>query len=485
MERAEAEAIYEQGRETVVAVLLELSAQNALLRREVAELSKRLAKQEERIAELERRLNRNSRNSSTPPSQDPPAAPERRQAAPSGRERGAQPGHPGRGRHLAPIEALDEVIDHWPARCRCGHVFCAAEREALGAPARHQVAELPSIAILLAEHRLQRLRCPDCGATARAELPPGVPAGAFGPRLQAAAATLAVRNRVSRRDTTELMRELFGAALSTGSIDAIVQRAGEALAGPHAQLADQIRSASAVNIDETGWRLRGGKRTLWGAFTARVALLRIAPDRHERELLALLGEEFAGIACSDRWWAYRALEPERRQVCWSHLLRDFTAHSEALAAQKQFGAAGLRVAGELFAAWGEFRRDADRKRLLERIAPLQEELRALLDEAAGRSARNRRHRTFARNLLKLWPALWTFSEIDGVEPTNNHAERGLRGAVIYRKLSLGSQSEGGERTIERLLSASLTCRLQGRSLFAYLSDVLAAKIRGDPIPLLA
>jgi hypothetical protein len=485
MERAEAEAIYEQGRETVVAVLLELSAQNALLRREVAELSERLAKQEERIAELERRLNRNSRNSSLPPSQDPPAAPERRQAAPSGRGRGAQPGHPGRGRHLAPIESLDELVDHWPERCACGHVFCDAARAARGEPARHQVAELPPTAVLLSEHRLHRLRCPECGAVTRAELPADVPRGAFGPRLQAAVATLAVRNRVSRRDATELLRELFGAALSTGSIAAIVQHAGEALAGPHAQLADQIRSASALNIDETGWRLRGGKRTLWGAFTARVALLRIAPDRHERELLALLGEEFAGIACSDRWWAYNALEPERRQVCWSHLVRDFTAHSEGLGAQKQFGAAGLKIAGELFAAWGEFREDVDRKHLLERLAPLQEELRTLLEEAARKAARNRRHRTFAKNLLKLWPALWTFSEIDGVEPTNNHAERGLRGAVIYRKLSLGSQSEEGERSIERLLSASVTCRLQRRSLFAYLSDVLAAKIRGDPIPLLA
>jgi len=71
-----------------------------------------------------------------------------------------------------------------------------------------------------------------------------------------------------------------------------------------------------------------------------------------------------------------------------------------------------------------------------------------------------------------------------VEPTNNRAERGLRGAVIYRKLSLGSQSEQGERSIERLLSASVTCRLQQRSLFAYPSDALAAHIRGDPVPLL-
>src|SRR5450830_1993540 len=151
MERAEAEAVYEQGRETVVAVLLELSAQNALLRREVAELSEANRRLEIRVADLEERRDRNSRNSSLPPSQDPPAAPERRQAAPSERGRGAQPGHPGRGRHLAPIEALDELLDHWPSRCRCGHVFCTAERAALGAPARHQVAELPPSAVILSE----------------------------------------------------------------------------------------------------------------------------------------------------------------------------------------------------------------------------------------------------------------------------------------------------------------------------------------------
>jgi len=484
MERAEAEAVYEQGRETVVAVLLELSAQNASLRCQVAELSERLARQDERIAELERRLNRNSGNSSLPPSQDPPSAPQRRQAAPSGRRRGAQPGHPGRGRGLAPIEALDELLDHWPARCLCGHVFCAVERQALGKPVRHQVAELPAIAVWVSEHRLQRLRCPDCGATTRAELPAAVPRGAFGARLQAAVATLAVRNRVSRRDTTELLRELFGAELASGSIDAIVRHAGEALAEPHAQLAGRIRCASTVNIDETGWRTAGQRRTLWGALSAREAVFRIAPDRDRREAKALLGEEFAGIACSDRWWAYDYLDPKRRQLCWAHLVRDFSAHSEGLGEQKEFGRAGLKIAARLFCAWDECRLDADRARLGERLGPLKEELRALLEQAARKSTRTRRHRGFAKNLLKRWPALWTFAGVAGVEPTNNRAERGLRGAVIYRKLSLGSQSDRGERSIERLLSASVTCRLQGRSLFAYLSDVFAARIRGDPIPLL-
>ncbi len=332
---------------------------------------------------------------------------------------------------------------------------------------------------------MHRLRCPACVAETRAALPVDLPRGAFGPRLQAAVATLAVRNRVSRRDTVELVRDLFGAQLSTGSIDAIIARAGEALAEPQAMLLEEIRSAAAVNVDETGWRLRGSKRTLWGALTERAAVFRIAPDRHEREARALLGDDFHGIACSDRWWAYNYLDPERRQLCWAHLVRDFTAHGEGLAAQKQFGETGLALTQRLFAAWDAYRDHGDRARLLEQIAPLQAELRALLEQAARKSTKTKYHRQFANNLLKRWPALWTFTRIDGVEPTNNHAERGLRGAVIYRKLSLGSQSEQGERTIERLLSASVTCRLQARSLFTYLTDVLAASIRGDPIPALA
>ena len=233
---------------------------------------------------------------------------------------------------------------------------------------------------------------------------------------------------------------------------------------------------------KTGWRTRGGKRTLWGALTPGTAIFRIAPDRHEREAKALLGERFAGIACSDRWWAYNYLEAERRQLCWAHLARDFAAHAEGLGAQKEFGEAGLRIAKRLFVAGDLYRADGDRGHLTERIAPLEVELRALLERASRKSPRNRYHRTFAKNLLKRWPALWSFVSVPGVEPTNNHAERGLRGAVIYRKLSLGSQSEGGERTIERLLSASITCRLQKRSLFAYLSEVLAASIRGDLVP---
>src|SRR5438034_1303160 len=474
MDRAEAEGVLDGDRETAVALLLRVG--------ELVEANQRL---EARVAELERRLNRSSRNSSLPPSQDPPSAPPRPGGKRSGRGRGGQPGHEGRHRRLLPPERVDEVVEHWPARCRsCAHVFGERERVEAAEPWRHQVAELPPIAVRVTEHRLHGVCCPECAPRPRAELPRELPRSAFGPRLQAAVATLAVRNRVSRRDTAELARELFGVELATGSVDAIIQRAGAALAAPHTRLELEIKSAPVVNIDETGWKTAGGSRTLWGALTSRAAVFRIAAGRHAVEARTLLGERFAGIVCSDRWRGYDYLDPSRRQLCWAHLLRDFTAHSEGMAEQKQFGDDGLQIAHDLFNAWRAYQQNGDRARLQAQIAPLQAKLRALLEHAARKSPRTKYHRLFAKSLLKRWPALWTFTHTDGVEPTNNHAERGLRGAVIYRKLSLGSQSERGERTIERLLSASVTCRLRKQSLFAYLTQTLAAHARGDPVPAL-
>jgi transposase len=475
VERVEAEAILDGDRETAVALLVRVG--------ELVEANQRL---EARVAELERRLNRSSRNSSLPPSQDPPSVPPRSRRAGSGRKRGGQPGHEGRYRRLLPRERVDEVVECWPERCRsCAHVFAERELVDASAPWRHQVAELPPIAVTVTEHRLHGVCCPECVTTTRAELPRELPRSVFGPRLQAAVVTLAVRNRVSRRDTSELTRELFGVELATGSVDAIIQRAGETLAAPHTRLEQELKSAPVVNIDETGWKTAGGSRTLWGALSSRTAVFRIAAGRHAFEARTLLGERYPGIVCSDRWRGYDYLDPGQRQLCWAHLLRDFTAHSEGMAEQKAFGQAGLAIAHDLFAAWDSYQTDGDRARLQAETTPLQHKLRRLLEHAARKSTKTKYHRLFARSLLKRWPALWTFTHTDDVEPTNNHAERGLRGAVIYRKLSLGSQSEQGERTIERLLSASVTCRLQRRSLFAYLTDALTAKIRGDPIPALA
>jgi transposase len=379
---------------------------------------------------------------------------------------------------------VDEVIEHWPERCSCGHVFSEHEHRAVGEPARHQVEELPTLTVAVIEHRAQRLRCPACGGQARAEFPNGVVASAFGPRLQAAIAALSVRNRVSRRDVVELAEELFAARISTGSVEAILARAADALADPYEDLLARVRAARALNVDETGWRTAGERRALWGAFTERHAFFQVAADRHEDRAKALLADTQA-IVTSDRWWAYTHLPLHRRQLCWSHLQRDFQAHAEGLAAEKEFGLHGLELCGRVFWAWEVFAHTRDRRELKRTVRSLSRTYKPIIRSYASKRARNKRCRGMARNLLKAWPALWTFALHKGVEPTNNHAERALRGAVIYRKLSLGSQSEGGERRIERLLSAHTSCRLQGRSLFAYLSELLAAHARGDPVPTLA
>jgi transposase len=476
VERAEAEAIYDQGREAVVAVLLGMDEQ-------IQRLEKRVAQQDERIAQLERRIGRSSRNSSQPPSADSPSAPPKRGKDRSGGKQGAQPGHEGKGRPLLPAWAVDEVVEHWPVDCGCGHVFAEAERVSAGQPARHQVEELPVIAVTVTEHQCQRVRCADCGATSSAVLPVEVASSSFGPRLQAAIVTLSVRNRISRRDVVELCEQLFASRISTGTIDAILTRASDALTVPYADLLDRVRGAEALNMDETGWRLKGAQRALWGAFSDRHAVFAIAASRHEDHARDLLGDS-AAVVTSDRWWAYGHLPIKRRQVCWSHLQRDFAMHADGLAAEKDLGEAGLRVCDELFWAWEIYQHTSDRAELKRRVRKLRRELKAILRRHAAKDARYRYTRRFARNPLKIWPALWTFDSINGVQPTNNHAERGLRGAVIARKLSLGSQSEGGERRIERLLSTHTTCRLQRRSLHAYLIDLLVAHSRDDPVPLL-
>jgi transposase len=323
--------------------------------------------------------------------------------------------------------------------------------------------------------------CPGCGRHTRAELPADVANSAFGPRFQAAVAALSIRNRVSRRDVVELCEELFGARVCGGTVDAILTRVADTLAGPYEDLLGRVHASEGLNMDETGWRLKGAQRALWGMFTQRHAFFHVAAGRHEEHAKRLL-EGHTGIVTSDRWWAYSHLPLARRQLCWSHLKRDFQAHAEGLGAEKEFGEHGLALCERVFWAFEVFQHTGDRRELKRTIRSLGREYKPVIAGYASKHARNKRCRGMARNLLKAWPALWTFAAHNGVQPTNNHAERALRSAVIYRKLSLGSQSEDGEQRIARLLSAHTTCRLQHRSLFAYLTDAIAAHARGHPAP---
>jgi transposase len=483
MDRGEAEAIYDAGREVCVQFLLDLAA--------------RVDGLEERLRRLEGQARQDSRTSSKPPSQDPPKTRQQRRAEARAkakelldregaqRKAGGQAGHRGAGRALEPEDQVDEIVDHYPDACRgCGHEFTLDERQRGRRFGRRQIAELPAISVIVVEHRTHRLRCPQCRATTAAAVPDGIGGSAFGANLQAAVVTLTARNRISRRDMAELAGELFGIRLSTGAVDAICQRASQALADPHAQLQDWLLGQGVLHVDETGWRTAGDSRALWAATNTGAALFQIAEHCNREQFDELIGS-FSGVIVSDRWPGYEHLDPEQRQVCWSHLQRDFRRHSEGLAEQKLFGEQGLVLTGRVFAAWRAYQHDHhDLHQLQADIVPIQTELGELLENAGRKSARTRHHRRFANNLIKVWPALWTFAGHPGVEPTNNPAERALRGPVIHRKLSHGTRSHDGERFAERVLSAAATCRLQDRSLFAYLRDLITAHNRGDPLPAL-
>jgi transposase len=485
MERAEAEAIYDAGREACVQFILDLAA--------------RVRLHEDRLKRLEEQARQDSRTSSKPPSQDPPKSRAQRRAEARAkakelqrkegerRKQGGQLGHRGAGRELKPSDQMDEIVDHYPEVCGgCERRFEPEQQQPGGRFGRHQVAELPPISVIFTEHRTHQLRCRHCRARTSAALPDEVACSPFGCRLQAALVTLAAAYRVSRRGITELARDLFGVTLSTGAADAICRRASDALVGPHCHLQDWVLDQAAVHVDETGWRTRGEGRALWTATTTDAVVLQIAEHCNREVFDALIGTTYSGIVISDRWNGYSHLDPGRRQVCWSHLKRDFRKHADGLGEQKPFGERGLELTGQVFAAWRSYQHEhRDRDRLQTEITDIQSELRALLEAASPKKARNRWHRQFANNLLKIWPALWTFTTTPGVEPTNNPAERSLRAPVIHRKVSLGTQTEDGERFAERALSAAATCRLQHRSLFTYLSELITAHSRGDPFPALA
>jgi len=485
MDRAEAEAIYDSGREACVGFIVDLAG--------------RVSLHEDRLKRLEEQARQDSRTSSKPPSADPPKsralrraearakAKELMRAEGERRKAGGQLGHRGAGRDLKPEDQVDEIVDHYPDACGgCGHRFGDHQSGPGGRFGRHQVVELPPISVIVTEHRTHQLRCRHCRARTSARLPEVIASSPFGPRLQAAVVTLTARHRISRRGITELAHDLFGVTLSTGSVDAVCQRVSDALAGPHLQLQDWVLDQGAVHVDETGWRTSGEGRALWTATTPEATFLQIAEHCNRAQFDALIGTTYPGIVISDRWNGFSHLDPTRRQVCWSHIQRDFRRHSDGLGEQKTFGEHGLKLTGQVFAAWRAYQREHhDRDQLRAEIALIQTELRQLLQDASPKSQRTRWHRRFANNLLKVWPALWTFTTTDGVQPTNNPAERSLRAPVIHRKVSLGTQSKDGERFAERALSASGTCRLQHRSLFTYFTELITAHNRGDPFPALA
>lgn len=432
---------------------------------------------EDRLAKLEARLSRDSSNSSKPPSTDSPfkRPPPK---SPTGRRPGGQAGHPGHHRMLATPTHHVSVN-----AALCTHCGVALPPEsAIGESSIHQVTDVV-FQQRVTQFEMKQHRCAACRKVTHAELPPGT-TGAFGADLEAIIATLTVRFHMSRLDVVELCRTLFGITISVGSVQATCERMSASVASTVQTIADHFASAAVAHADETGWYIRGKLVWMWAALTEEAEYFRVDERRNTEAMDKLLGD-FVGLLHSDRWKPYEAFSPHRRQLCHAHLRRDIQALIDGEGPGVAIGEQLLVLSNTMFSDWHAFCENTiDYDEFAQRMCPTKAAWRTLV-EAAVTTATGKA-RALGRSMLRLWPALWNFVDLEGVVPTNNEQEQALRLAVRIRKNSYGSTSESGALFVTRILSILGTARRQGVLLLDWLKRARHAyRHHLDPPPLLA
>ena len=422
------------------------------------------------------------RNSSQPPSSDGAGVVKGKGAEKkrSGRKRGGQAGHPGTQRKLVPVGELKAEYDLKPATCRCcGENLSGEDLH----PYRHQVAEIPPVKVEVTEYRLHAITCPSCGTTTRAKLPQGVPQGGFGPRFQAMVSILSGRYHLSKRETVGIMDDFFTANLGLGSVPKLEKRTSAAIAQVVEDARIYARSQTAVHKDETGWREGSKKAWLWVLATKYVTVFLIDLHRSAEVAKSMLGTDFKGILNSDRWSAYNWLDNRYRQLCWSHLQRDFQAFVERDGDSQKLGEALLTFAHQMFTWWHLVQKNSlSRTQFQEQMQWVRTQVGELLRQ--GTTCTHSATAGTCRDILKREAALWTFVDVDGVEPTNNFAEQKIRSGVLWRNSSFGTQSEAGSRFVERIMTVVSTLKQQKRNLLDYLVEACEAANDGRPAPTL-
>ncbi len=456
----------EQARSIVITLWAEVEKLTLLVQRQTQQVQR----QEARIRDLEARLAQNSSNSSRPPSTDKPWDKPKRKPPedPSGRKPGGQPGHKGTTRDAMPP---DETHDESPDRCECCGVEFDASVPLIEAVVRQEIDI--ELARRVKEHRYWARQCPHCRHTTRAERPASQPAETYGPRLKAVAALMTSRFHLTRRALAAYFNDVHAVPLSVGSAQAICEHVSDVVAPAAEAVGRDVTAAPVVHADETGWKQKGRTRWLWLAATDREAYFVLADNRGGKALATLLPEEFEGVVHSDRWGPCKRFLDAWRQLCHAHLRRDFQALIDRGGGAKPIGERLLAASNRLFHAWHAFQRgESSRTDLAWEIVAVRMHFGGAL--AAALACDDRKARALAKDLRRHWPALWTFVHTAGVEPTNNNAERTLRPAVLWRKGSFGTQSDAGNRFVERMLTVIETAKRRGIPILDWLERACAS-----------
>ncbi|HVS39244.1 MAG TPA: IS66 family transposase [Gemmataceae bacterium] len=446
----------------------------------MAALEAQLQDQARLLVDLARKL-QDKDLPTAPPRPEAPAAPATAKK-PSGRKPGGQPGHPPHLKQWLAPQRVTQIVPLVLTRCeRCRTplpVECGPED---AEPTRFQVAELPDLKTKVTEYQRHSRTCPCCGELNQAVLPPDFPTRSIAPGLAALMAYLVGACGLSKRRVEEVVEAVFEVPVALGTVARLEQEMGAALEPAHQEASAAVQQAPVKHLDETGWKKAGRKRWLWVAATANVVVFLIHRLRNAAVVLLLVGRTLRGILCSDRWRAYDGFPLLQRQICGSHLKRNWEKLRERGGPAQRIADACLVIKDQVFEQWHLFRGGGlTRSQLDDRLAPLALELLAVLQKG-GRS-RDKKTARFCERVLTVYPALWTFVVEEGVEPTNNHAERVQRLAVLYRKNCFGCHSDSGCRFVERLLTVVQTLRLQKRPVLQFLKETLIAHRAGQAMP---
>jgi len=466
-------------------LIAELDAERSRSQRlelQIGELLGQIAALTQKVAELTERLGQNSRNSHRPPSSDPPG-----NAGDSGsgqrpkstRPRGGQRGHRGSRRELVAVDQVDDVVDLYPAECE--NCWAALPEQPDPHAKRSQWIEVPPLQPYIKETRRHQVACPCCGHRTRAAHDEQeIPASPFGPRLMSIVALLTGVYHVSRRSAAKLLSDLVGVPISLGAVSAVEARVSEAVEPPVAEAWQRVEGAPIKHTDGTTWLKAGAVLALWTIASTAATVFKIVADGSRATLAPLYGA-LRGILVSDRATALAFWAMERRQICWAHLLRRYVSFSERAGPAGELGRQLLDYTGLLFDYWHDYKAGRlDRATFLAWMAPVRAQVEAVLERAVA-SGINRLAGSCA-NILDHRAALWTFIDVEGVEPTNNHAERELRAFVLWRRRSFGTQSERGNLFAERLMTVAHTARKQRKDVLSFLTACCQAQLDGTRAP---
>lgn len=449
----------------------ELVAENEALRAEINSLKTA-------IESIREKLDTNSSNSSKPPSQDPFR--KKRTSKGKGKRQGGQPGHRGHKRKPYPPEQVGEFVDLRPETCpSCsGKDF---EEKSVSVEIR-QVIELPPMTPDVTQYQIHTCACSCCGKRVRANVPEEAERG-FGPRLMGFLTMLSGEGHLSKRKICAVAQHL-GIRISLGTLCNIHKLASDLLLRPAEAIRDHVLNTEKVNADETSWRVLNKKCWVWIGASLRATFFKIDPSRSAAAYLRVFGD-FKGTLTTDRYGAYNQHDG-KKQSCLAHIDRYFAKMSQRPSVDGSCGRILEQQLDEIFRLWREFKAGRfSRKELQAKATDSVENIKVTLMFVA-REGKNQKSRALSYDLLDRFETLWTFLYEEGVEPTNNLAERGLRPTVILRKLSNGSQSAWGAEFVERLMTVTCTMKQNSKNLFVFLTELFKAHQQArcpPPLPL--